>query len=57
MFFMTMLNSTFTTFQRLNLPDEFHEFIDYCRSLAFADQPDYAFWKQRFQKLLDVAAT
>ncbi|KAI0004614.1 kinase-like protein [Russula compacta] len=30
------------------LPEEFEEFLRYCRSLGFTDQPDYAHWRGRF---------
>ena len=30
------------------LPEEFEEFLRYCRSLGFTDQPDYAHWRRRF---------
>jgi hypothetical protein len=33
------------------LPEEFEEFLRYCRSLAFAEQPDYACWRRRFHDL------
>jgi casein kinase 1 len=33
------------------LPEEFEEFLRYCRSLAFAEQPDYACWRKRFRDL------
>jgi hypothetical protein len=33
------------------LPEEFEEFLRYCRSLAFAEQPDYACWRKRFRHL------
>ncbi|KAF8501095.1 kinase-like domain-containing protein [Russula emetica] len=33
------------------LPEEFEEFLRYCRSLAFAEQPDYACWRRRFRDL------
>lgn len=35
------------------LPEEFEEFLRYCRSLAFAEQPDYACWRERFRELAD----
>ena len=35
------------------LPEEFEEFLRYCRSLAFAEQPDYACWRKRFRELAD----
>lgn len=35
------------------LPEEFEEFLRYCRSLAFAEQPDYARWRTRFRDLAD----
>ncbi|KAI0300390.1 kinase-like domain-containing protein [Russula brevipes] len=35
------------------LPAEFEEFLRYCRSLAFAEQPDYALWRRRFCDLAD----
>lgn len=33
------------------LPEEFEEFLRYCRSLAFTEQPDYAHWRERFRDL------
>ncbi len=33
------------------LPEEFEEFLRYCRSLTFTQQPDYAYWRQRFRDL------
>lgn len=30
------------------LPEEFEEFLRYCRGLAFTEQPDYAHWRGRF---------
>ena len=35
------------------LPEEFEEFLRHCRSLAFAEQPDYAHWRGRFRDLAD----
>ncbi|KAN0123305.1 Protein kinase-like domain containing protein [Russula decolorans] len=35
------------------LPEEFEEFLRYCRSLAFAEQPDYGCWRRRFRELAD----
>lgn len=35
------------------LPEEFEEFLRYCRSLAFAERPDYACWRKRFRDLAD----
>ena len=35
------------------LPSEFEEFLRYCRTLGFYQQPDYARWIQAFK---DVAA-
>lgn len=35
------------------LPEEFEEFLRYCRGLAFAEQPDYAYWRGRFRDLAD----
>ena len=35
------------------LPEEFGEFLRYCRCLAFAEQPDYAHWRERFRDLAD----
>jgi hypothetical protein len=35
------------------LPEEFDAFLRYCRSLAFAEQPDYAQWRGRFRDLAD----
>ncbi|KAG6900183.1 hypothetical protein C0993_001895 [Termitomyces sp. T159_Od127] len=34
-----------------NLPEEFEEFLRYCRSLSFAEQPDYARWIETFRDL------
>jgi hypothetical protein len=33
------------------LPAEFEEFLRYCRSLNFTQQPDYARWRGRFREL------
>ncbi|KAH9065515.1 kinase-like domain-containing protein [Lactarius vividus] len=33
------------------LPEEFEEFLRYCRSLSFAQKPDYAYWRERFRDL------
>ncbi|GLB38475.1 putative protein kinase [Lyophyllum shimeji] len=33
------------------LPAEFEEFLRYCRSLSFAEQPDYARWIEEFREL------
>ncbi|KAI0304509.1 kinase-like domain-containing protein [Multifurca ochricompacta] len=33
------------------LPEEFEEFLRYCRSLNFTQQPDYAHWRKRFHDL------
>ncbi|KAI0247145.1 kinase-like domain-containing protein [Lactifluus subvellereus] len=33
------------------LPEEFEEFLRYCRSLNFTQQPDYAHWRGRFREL------
>jgi len=33
------------------LPEEFCEYFRYCRSLEFADKPDYAYLRSLFQKL------
>ena len=35
------------------LPEEFEEFLQYCRSLSFAERPDYAYWRGRFHDLAD----
>lgn len=35
------------------LPEEFEEFLRYCRSLAFTETPDYARWRKRFRDLAD----
>ncbi len=35
------------------LPEEFEDFLRYCRSLSFAEQPDYAYWRGRFCDLAD----
>ncbi|KAF5382612.1 hypothetical protein D9615_002968 [Tricholomella constricta] len=34
-----------------NLPVEFEEFLRYCRSLKFAEQPDYQRWIEEFRAL------
>lgn len=34
------------------LPDEFEEFLRYCRRLKFTERPDYEGWVQRFRELL-----
>ncbi|KAG5341636.1 hypothetical protein C0989_008615 [Termitomyces sp. Mn162] len=34
-----------------NLPEEFEEFLRYCRSLKFAEQPDYSRWIETFRDL------
>ncbi|KAG5642154.1 hypothetical protein DXG03_003558 [Asterophora parasitica] len=34
-----------------NLPAEFEEFLRYCRSLKFAEQPDYERWIEEFREL------
>jgi hypothetical protein len=34
-------------------PEEFEEFLRYCRSLAFTEQPDYAYWRERFRDLAE----
>lgn len=33
------------------LPEEFEEFLRYCRGLGFTQQPDYASWRERFRNL------
>ena len=33
------------------LPQEFEEFLRYCRTLGFTQQPDYALWRERFREL------
>lgn len=33
------------------LPEEFEQFLRYCRRLAFTDQPDYGLWKDKFRQL------
>ncbi|KAL0563433.1 hypothetical protein V5O48_018633, partial [Marasmius crinis-equi] len=33
------------------LPSEFEEFLRYCRSLKFMDQPDYGRWVEEFREL------
>ena len=33
------------------LPEEFEEFLRYCRSLGFTQQPDYSHWRKRFRTL------
>ncbi|KAF8073825.1 kinase-like domain-containing protein [Lyophyllum atratum] len=33
------------------LPGEFEEFLRYCRSLKFAEQPDYSRWIEEFRQL------
>ncbi|KZT11826.1 CK1/CK1 protein kinase [Laetiporus sulphureus 93-53] len=33
------------------LPDEFEDFLRYCRRLKFAERPDYAMWIDRFRQL------
>ncbi|RDB18061.1 Casein kinase 1-like protein 9 [Hypsizygus marmoreus] len=33
------------------LPDEFEEFLRYCRRLKFQDQPDYGMWIEEFRAL------
>ncbi|KAI0062944.1 CK1/CK1 protein kinase [Artomyces pyxidatus] len=33
------------------LPEQFEDFLRYCRSLAFTANPDYAEWRERFRDL------
>ena len=33
------------------LPEEFEEFLRYCRGLGFTEKPDYAHWQGRFRDL------
>lgn len=33
------------------MPDEFEEFLRYCRKLKFAEQPDYRHWIDQFRGL------
>lgn len=36
-----------------NLPDEFSKYLDYCRHLAFEEEPDYAKLKKLFKDLYE----
>lgn len=34
-----------------DLPEEFEEFLRYCRRLKFAERPDYELWRRNFADL------
>jgi len=37
----------------LNFPNEFFQYITYCRNLAFEQEPDYKYLKGLFKKIMD----
>lgn len=37
-----------------NFPNEFTQYITYCRNLAFEQEPDYAYLRGLFKKVMDL---